>query len=174
MMHGKQGGDPQNVFYRTAPNVTYWPDTFRNLNYLKNLDAMECPSVTWWTNKLAIGMNYPEIGTWLQGKVKESEVRRPVDTVVFADAQVISNPAEPDPDKWVPKQDTIGGRQWVCILFRTPSVPGTYHSLPQRIVNRHNGTCNLGFVDGHAEVSRASEVGLQYPKGDIRAKWDKL
>jgi prepilin-type N-terminal cleavage/methylation domain-containing protein/prepilin-type processing-associated H-X9-DG protein len=173
MMHGRKGGDRRNVFYRTNPNVTYWPDTFRNLNYLKDLKAMECPSVTFWTNKLAIGMNYPEIGKWLTGIVKEAEVRKPVDTVVFADSQVIANPREPDPDKWIPKEDTIGGREWVCILFRTPST-GSYNSFPQRVVNRHESTCNLGFLDGHAEVRRASEVGLQYQEGHILAKWDKL
>ena len=35
------------------------------------------PGVTFWSNKLALGMNYPETGKWLSGKVRESEVRGP-------------------------------------------------------------------------------------------------
>ena len=172
MMHGKAGGNANNVFYATNPDVTYWPDTFRNEGYLKDLHVMECPSVTFWTNKLALGMNYPEIGVWLSGKVKEAEVRSPTATVVFADAQAVSNPTEPDPDKWLPANDTLGGRQWVCILIRCPGT-GDYNSLPQRPVNRHNKRCNIGFVDGHAEIGRASQVGFQYPKGHALALWDK-
>jgi len=171
MMHGKAVSDTRNWFYDTNPNVTYWPDTFRNEGYLKDIHVFECPSVSFWTNKLAIGMNYPEIGTWLAGKVRESEVRHPSATVVFADAQVVKNPTEPNPDKWIPDNNTIG-RQWVCILIRAPSV-GDYNSLPQRPVNRHGTRCNLGFVDGHAEISQASKVGFQYPKGHALALWDK-
>jgi len=174
VMHGRTGGDLQNWFYGTNPNVTYWPDVFRSEGYLKDIHIFECPSVTFWTNKLAIGMNYPEIGKWLSGTVKEAEVRNPTDTVVFADTQAIQNPLESNPDKWIPANDTLGGREWVCILFRTPNVGATYNTLPQRPVNRHSGTCNLGFLDGHAEIGRASQIGMQYPLGDSRAKWDKL
>lgn len=173
MMHGKAVGDIRNWFYRTNPDVTYWPDTFRGEGYLKDIHIFECPSVSFWTNKLAIGMNFPEIGVWLSGKVRESEVRRPAATVVFADAQAVSNPTETDPDKWIPANDTLGGREWVCILIRAPGT-GDYNSLPQRPVNRHGSRCNLGFVDGHAEISKASKVGFQYPKGHELALWDKL
>jgi prepilin-type N-terminal cleavage/methylation domain-containing protein/prepilin-type processing-associated H-X9-DG protein len=172
MMHGKPGGSPRNVFYATNPDVTYWPDTFRNEGYLKDFRVFECPTVSFWTNKLALGMNYPEIGTWLVGKVREAEVRKPTDTVAFADAQAVRNPTEPNPDKWIPANDTLGGREWVCILIRCPN-SAEYNSLPQRPVNRHNHRCNLGFVDGHAELSKASKVGFQYAKGHALAMWDK-
>jgi prepilin-type N-terminal cleavage/methylation domain-containing protein/prepilin-type processing-associated H-X9-DG protein len=172
MMHGKPGGDPANWFSAFRPDVTYWPDAFRAAGYLKNIHVFECPSVTFWTNKLAIGMNHPEIGVWLSGKVREVEVRKPTDTVAFADAQAVSNPTEPNPDNWIPANDTLGGRDWVCILIRAPSL-GDYNSLPQRPVNRHNKRCNIGFVDGHAENSKASKVGFQYPKGHELAMWDK-
>ena len=172
MMHGKAGGNSNNVFYATNPNATYWPDTFRNEGYLKDFHVFECPTVAFWTNKLALGINYPEIGKWLTGKVREAEVRRPSETVVFADAQAVTNPYETNPDKWIPAKDTLGGRQWVCILIRGPNT-GDYHSLPQRPVNRHNQRCNIGFVDGHAEIGKASKVGFQYPKGHPQALWDK-
>ena len=173
MMHGKSVSNVRNWFYATNPNVTYWPDTFRGEAYLKDIHIFECPSVTFWTNKIAIGMNFPEIGVWLSGKVSETEVRRPADTVVFADAQAVSNPTEPDPDKWIPANDTLGGREWVCLLIRCPGT-GDYNFLPQRPVNRHGNRCNIGFADGHAEISRASKVGFQYPTGHALALWDKL
>jgi len=173
MMYGEAGGDPSNVFNTSGPDVTWWPDIFRRERYItRDFRSFECPSVTFWTNKLAIGMNYPEIGKWLTGSTKETEIRHPAATVVFADAQAVSNPTEPDPDKWIPANDTLGGREWVCIILRCPGT-GDYDSLPQRPVNRHNQRCNLGFLDGHSEVSKASAVGFQYPKGDPRAMWDK-
>ncbi len=173
MMYGQNGGDPKNVFNLSGPTVTWWPDIFRREGYIsRDFRAFECPSVTFWTNKLAIGMNFPEIGKWLAGTTKEIEVRKPADTVIFADAQAVANPTEPDPDKWIPANDTLGGREWVCIILRCPGT-GDYNSLPQRPVNRHNNRCNLGFVDGHAEVSKASKVGFQYPKGHALAMWDK-
>jgi len=171
VMHGSSITNPKNVFYNTHPNVTYWPDTLRNEGYIQSFNVYECPTITFSTNKLAIGYNYPEIGVWLTGKVKESEVRKPTETVSFADAQAIKNPLEKDPDKWIPDNTTLG-RQWVCILFRDPS-DGNYFAIPQRPVNRHAGRCNLGFLDGHAESSKASKVGFQYPKGDPLAMWDK-
>ncbi len=171
VMHGKAGGDVRNVFYATNPNATYWPDCLRNEGYIKSFDVYECPSITFWTNKLGIGYNYPEIGVWLAGKVRETEVRKPSATVSFADAQAVKNPTEPEPDKWIPDNTSLG-RQWVCILIRAPTV-GDYNTLPQRPVNRHAGRCNIGFIDGHAENSKASKVGFQYPKGHELAQWDK-
>jgi len=171
VMHGKQGGDPRNVFLLTNPDVTYWPDALKNEGYLRDFGVYECPSITFWTNRYGIGYNYPEIGVWLTGKVKESEVRKPTETVTFADAQSIKNPTEPDPDKWVPDNGTLG-RQWVSILIRDPNI-SAYNTLPQRPVNRHGGRCNLGFIDGHAENQRASKVGFQYPEGHALAMWDK-
>jgi prepilin-type N-terminal cleavage/methylation domain-containing protein/prepilin-type processing-associated H-X9-DG protein len=171
LMHGKQGGNPRNYFLDTNPNVTYWPDTLKNEGYLRDFGVYECPSVTFWTNRYAIGYNYPEIGVWLTGKVKESEVRKPSETVSFADAQSIKNPPEPNPNKWIPDNGTLG-RQWVCILIRAPN-SGEYNNLPQRPVNRHAGRCNIGFIDGHGENQRASKVGFQYPKGNALAMWGK-
>ena len=173
MMYGADGGNPANVFNASGSTVTWWPDIMRSQNYVgRDFKVFECPSVTFWTNKLAIGMNYPEIGVWLAGSVRETEVSRPGETVVFSDTQAISNPSEPDPDKWIPANTTLGNREWVCIIMRDPNV-GDYSGLPQRPVNRHGSRCNLGFVDGHAEVSKASKVGFQFPKGNPAAHWAK-
>jgi len=161
--HGRTGGNPRNWFSGTSPNVFYWPDAFRNEVYLKDIHLFERPSVSFWTYNLAIGMSCPEIGKWLRGTAKEAEVRKPADTFVFADTQAIQNPLESNPDKWIPANNTLEGRRWVWFLFRPPNVGATYNTLPQRPVNRHSDTCNLGFLDGHAEIDRASQIGRQYP-----------
>lgn len=171
MQFGRSGTSPNNLLANAT--ATWWPDIMRNMKYIQDFKAFECPSVTFHTNKLAIGMNYPEIGVWLDTapKVRENMVAKPSATVTLADAQEITNPMEPDPDKWIPATSTLG-RPWVCIIQRCPSV-GDYNTLPQRPVNRHNLKCNLGFADGHAEIGKSSQIGFQFPKGDARAQWDR-
>ncbi|MBM3877085.1 MAG: prepilin-type N-terminal cleavage/methylation domain-containing protein [Verrucomicrobia bacterium] len=172
---GRTGTAPGNLLPNAS--ATWWPDIFRNMKYFADFSAFSCPSVKFFTNQLAIGMNYPDIGVWLDGTpparnlVREQEVTKPSDTVVFADAQEISNPLEPDPDKWNPTNSTLG-RPWVSIILRNPRV-GDYNTLPQRPVNRHNFKCNIGFVDGHAEINKVSYIGFQFPEGDQRNLWDK-
>jgi len=172
---GRTGNNPNNILFNAS--ATWWPDIFRNMKYFQDFSAFSCPTVKFFTNQLAIGMNYPEIGAWLDGTpparnlVREEQVNKPSDTVVFADAQEISNPMEPDPDKWIPANSTLG-RPWISIILRTPAV-GDYNTLPQRPVNRHNFKCNIGFVDGHAEINKVSYIGFQFPVGDQRNLWDK-
>jgi prepilin-type N-terminal cleavage/methylation domain-containing protein/prepilin-type processing-associated H-X9-DG protein len=175
---GRTGSNPNNLL----PNVsaTWWPDILRNMHYIETLDIIACPSVadtSYKSNKYAIGMNYPEIGTWLDTavpkNVREMEVANPAATVAFADAQDVLNPTDPNPDNWVPTNTTSQAtRPWVCIIIRDPSV-SDYTTLPDRPVNRHNGHCNLGYVDGHAEIARASTVGFQFTNGHPLAFWDK-
>jgi prepilin-type N-terminal cleavage/methylation domain-containing protein/prepilin-type processing-associated H-X9-DG protein len=178
---GKSGTNANNLL--PNPSATWWPDVLRNNKYMDSLKIIECPAVTTFdtsisgTNKYAIGMNYPEIGTWLDtavpSRVREIEVAQPASTVVFADAQDVMNPTEPDPDKWIPTNTySQASRPWLCIIIRDPGVPD-YNTLPDRPVNRHNKHCNLGFLDGHAEIGRASTVGYQYINGHPLALWDK-
>jgi prepilin-type N-terminal cleavage/methylation domain-containing protein/prepilin-type processing-associated H-X9-DG protein len=178
---GRTGTNANNLLPHAT--ATWWPDILRNMKYMETLKIVECPSITAnattisRTNKYAIGMNYPEIGTWLDTanpkNVREIEVAQPAATVAFADAQDVANPTEPDPDKWIPfNTSSQATRPWVCIIIRGPSV-ADYNTLPDRPVNRHNLRCNLGFVDGHAEISRASAVGFQYTNGHPLAMWDK-
>ncbi|MEQ2008617.1 MAG: prepilin-type N-terminal cleavage/methylation domain-containing protein [Limisphaerales bacterium] len=178
---GRSGINANNLLPHAT--ATWWPDILRNMRYLASFKIIECPSIApsattiSSTNKYAIGMNYPEIGTWLDNanpsKVRELEVARPAATVVLADAQDVANPMEPDPDKWIPT-NTVNqtARPWVCIIIRGPAQPD-YNTLPDRPVNRHNQRCNLGFVDGHAEIARASTVGFQFTNGHPLAQWDK-
>ena len=150
-----------------------WPDLLKT--YSQDRHVNQCPSVKP-QDGLGIGLNHQELSPWLPmpgQEIKITSVRRPVETVHLADAAVIDNPTEKDPDRWKPTTDP--SRQWAVfrmVFFRTPN-NGAYNSLPSRIVNRHGGRASMLFVDGHATAGRASEVGFQFKRGHAQAQWDR-
>ena len=136
---------------------TWWPDLLRPYQNTTNLLA--CPSVH---NGFGIAMNHPDIGRWLVDPLKMSRIKRPVDTLVLADAGLIANPAETNPDLWVEQKDMQQ------LYFRTPLndlTGGYYVSSPHRAFNRHNRRCTGAFADGHAAAARVSTYGFQYYPG---------
>ncbi|HWQ91663.1 MAG TPA: prepilin-type N-terminal cleavage/methylation domain-containing protein [Clostridia bacterium] len=146
---------PPGAFF---PGVcTWWPDLLRAYQNTTNL--IGCSSVR---NGFGIAMNHPDIGRWLVDPVKISRVKVPVDTLVLADAGLIANPTEPQPDRWVEQKNMQQ------LYFRTPlnNLSGGYYSSePQRPVNRHNQRCMAAFADGHAASARVSTFGFQYFPG---------
>ena len=163
----RDGAAPTNAIVPSG--VTWWPDLLAASMGGKNIKIHNCPSVIA-TNGFGIGMNHPELGQFLTTlpSVKENQVRKPTATVVFGDAQVVRNPTERDPDKWLPKNSVVN------ILFRTPNNEPYYTTDdPIRVYNRHNGRANVAHVDGHAEAVRTSSIGFQYPEGHALAQWDK-
>jgi prepilin-type N-terminal cleavage/methylation domain-containing protein/prepilin-type processing-associated H-X9-DG protein len=146
---------PPEAFF--PGNVTWWPDLLRP--YQKTTNIMACPSVQ---SGFGIGMNHPDVGRWLVTPLRASEIKRPVNTLVYADSGLISNPAQKDPDAWT---EVKNAQQ---MYFRTPlndKSGGYYTSDPERPVGRHNKRCNGGFADGHAATSRVSSYGFQYYPG---------
>jgi prepilin-type processing-associated H-X9-DG protein len=94
--------------------------------------------------------------------MKISRIKHPVDTLVLADAGLIANPTQTNPDLWVEQKDMQQ------LYFRTPLNDlsgGYYTSDPQRAFNRHNGRCTGAFADGHAAAARVSTFGFQYFPG---------
>jgi len=162
----RDGAAPTNAIVPSS--VTWWPDLLAASMGGKNIKIHNCPSLTA-TNAFGIGMNHPELGQFLTTlpSVRETQVRQPAATVVFGDAQVIRNPNERDPDKWLPTSSLVN------ILFRTPNNEPYYTSDPIRVFNRHNRRANVAHVDGHAEAVRTSSIGFQYPEGHVLALWDK-
>ena len=65
-------------------------------------------------NGFGIAMNHPDIGRWLVDPLKITRIKRPVDTLVLADAGLIANPTETNPDLWVEQKDMQQ------LYFRTP------------------------------------------------------
>jgi prepilin-type N-terminal cleavage/methylation domain-containing protein/prepilin-type processing-associated H-X9-DG protein len=136
-------------------DVTWWADLMRSS--LQGTNVIGCPSVQ---SGFGIAMNHPELTAWsTDSRPKLASVKRPSESVPIADAGLISNTREKDPDQWVEKKN----QQY--LFFRTPTNAGYYDSDPQRAVNRHGRRCNFGFVDGHAAATKVSALGLQFFPG---------
>jgi prepilin-type N-terminal cleavage/methylation domain-containing protein/prepilin-type processing-associated H-X9-DG protein len=153
---------PQGV---NATGDESWCDVLYRA-YIPNTNVFNCPG-NMPGCKLNIGINLNLSG---QGsfKGKQTGLPHPSQTVYFADSQWILNPAQADknPDAAIGKPN----ESWV--QWRTPN-DGYYDSQPTRILNRHLGYANMGFVDSHAQVMKASQIGLLLPIGDPGNMWDQ-
>jgi prepilin-type N-terminal cleavage/methylation domain-containing protein len=179
----RQPNDPPTT-NMLVPSTTaiWWPDGFKLAKCLDDTKIYDCPSVTLASSMasggvsskqvLGIGMSHPDLGKWLDGtlgnpnRVREIQVTKPASTVIYADASDISNPSETNADRWI---SVPGG---ASILFRTPVNAPYYDTAPSRVVPRHNARTMSGFVDGHSENLRVSDIGFQYTNGAPNALWD--
>jgi len=124
-----------STFIIQSPNRLWWPDKLRLDGRLKGQAIFSCPSLIQPAANtvggsasqkytLGIGMNYPEFG-WLVAAAgfpypvytasAGNGIAAPSQCIVFADAAMVSNPTEPDPDNWKEIQATG------CAYFRVPS-----------------------------------------------------
>jgi prepilin-type N-terminal cleavage/methylation domain-containing protein/prepilin-type processing-associated H-X9-DG protein len=165
----RSGASPANAIVSDGAK-TWWPDLLTASMGSRSIKIYNCPSMTS-TNGFGIGMNHPEIGRHLEiaPPILEAMVMHPSATVVFGDSYLISNPTEPDPDRWLAENNL----NQLSVFFRTPSNTGYWDSSPWRIFNRHKGRADVAHVDGHAEAVRTSALGFQYPEGHPAALWDK-
>lgn len=149
-----------------------WPDTLYAAG-LKNTNIFSCPANTPGT-RLNIGLNLNLAYSVPQNTpIKESTVKHPTGTVFFADSAKVATASvnDPNPDNW--KGD--GTSSWVD--FRTPKSNGgganaLFISQPYRIINRHSGRAQMGWLDGHSEAKRAGQIGLFLDPGDPANQWD--
>ncbi|MBM3836245.1 MAG: prepilin-type N-terminal cleavage/methylation domain-containing protein [Verrucomicrobia bacterium] len=143
---------------------TWWVDLLRPS--LQGTNVLRCPSVQYPAKfrpegtSGGVAMNHPELTAWSDlWKPKLSAIREPSDSVPIADAGLIANPSDKNPDNWVERKTSQ------TLYFRTPSNFSWYDSDPQRPVGRHGGRSNFGFADDHAVPSRVSSMGLQFFPG---------
>jgi len=140
-------------------DFTWWVDLLRPT--LQGTNIIKCPSVQ---TQFGIAMNHPELSAWSdQSRPKLSSVKKPSESIPLADAGLVSNPKERDPDLWreTPRAEFL--------YWRTPTNRGYYDDVPHRPVPRHNKRTNCGFVDGHAQTIKVSAIGLQYFPGKDEA-----
>jgi prepilin-type N-terminal cleavage/methylation domain-containing protein/prepilin-type processing-associated H-X9-DG protein len=173
------------TFVVENPVQMWWPDTLRLERYAPGQKIFDCPSITHpavaagggsisTRNQLGIGMNFPEFGVTVPlvdvGKPmvppRDSQVAKPGETVVFADAGGITNPGEANPDKWI----EIAGTG--CTYFRVPSDLENYSLGDSRSVPRHGGRVNTAWFDGHCASIRNASLGYEFPRGSASALWD--
>ena len=153
VLYYMNGQTPPGAWWPSSDGI-HWPDSLRP--YFHTTNVIACPSVH---SGFGIGMNHPDIGGWRENPEKLSRIRKPSETVPYADAGLIANSTERNPDLWVEKKDQG------FLYYRTPLNTPYYTDDPQRPVNRHNQRCNGGFADGHAAALRVSLLGLQFYPG---------
>ena len=147
------GATPPGAWFPSTAG-TWWVDSLKP--YMHTTNLINCPSSK---GSWGIAENHPDIGGWRERPAKLSQLRKPSESVPFADAGLIANPTERNPDLWVevPKMSQL--------YYRCADNEGYYDTDPQRPVNRHSGRCSLGKADGSALAERVSTVGLQYYPG---------
>ena len=152
-----------------------WVDTLYAMG-LKQTNVFHCPANPPGM-RLGIGLNL-NLAYSLPGDspLKESAIKNPAGTIFFADSAwvVTASVNDPNPDNWVADTSRKG---WID--FRTPKNnnggPNAYFtSQPYRIINRHGKVAQMGWVDGHSEAKRASQIGLFLTPGDAGNLWDRL
>ena len=168
---------------QSGVGTIWWPDKLNN--YIpNNPKTFDCAALVYPAainaggtggnaNKLGIAMNHVVFGitspVGTTARIREAQVAQPSASLVFTDSALISNPTQTDPDLWVEVEKT-------ATLYMRPPAPvdSFYTSVdPVRIVARHNKRAPVGFADGHGELMKPSETGMQYPQGDPRALWDR-
>jgi prepilin-type N-terminal cleavage/methylation domain-containing protein/prepilin-type processing-associated H-X9-DG protein len=178
--------DP-STFVIQQVGFLWWPDSLRLKGYAQPQNLFSCPSLVQpaaqagggsvSTNyPLGIAMNFPEYGTiypagaWMAPvypPCSEIGVAAPSQSVVFADADAISNPTQPNADFW----QEIPGH--ACVYFRVPSDPAGYPVGDSRSVPRHGNRVNVTFFDGHSEHIRNSSIRYDLARTDGNNKWAK-
>ena len=162
------------------PGKTYWPDIL--LQYTLNQSVYDCPSVeaTASTNRLGIGASLRIFNTFGQpgnAAEKESQIKRPSETVVYGDSQYISNPNQINPDLWVADTGKTGATAlYGLVSFSIPGWPGNWNNPMWNgrcVFNRHQKSGNIGWADGHATATQVSTLGLWRRIKDPEALWDE-
>jgi prepilin-type N-terminal cleavage/methylation domain-containing protein len=155
-----------------AGNDRAWVDTLY-ANGLNNSNVFNCPA-NQPNCRLNIGINLNlAYSVPANPPIKETTIQHPSGTIYFSDAQNVASQYvnDPNPDDWVGD----GKTSWVD--FRTPKSNGgavnpLFTSAPYRIVNRHGKVAEMGWVDGHSEAKKVSQVGLFLNPGDDANLWD--
>ena len=154
---------PTNAFF--PGSVTWWVDLLRP--YLQGTNVVGCPSVragvantAGGPGGLGVALSHPELSAWsTDWRPKLAGLKSPVKKLPFADAGLIGNPLERNPDNWVEV------RKQQSLYWRVPTNQGYYNDDPQRPIGRHVKRCLAGFADGHAEALKVSAIGLHFFPG---------
>lgn len=179
---------PDPTFDLQDTTFYWWPDKLRKDGYGGEKGVMNCPTLTLpaahanggqanSTQPLGIGMNSFEYGWTAQTPglpphsysiCKENQVAAPGQSITFADAALVSNPNDPNADKWTEVPATAS------VYFRVPSDTQNgdeYVNDPTRSVGRHAGRVNAAFFDGHVAAVKNSAIGYNLARTDPANLW---
>jgi len=174
---------PALVVRSPASPDTWWPDQLKRFSAADKL-LFQCSTQpkNWTSNDFGIGLSVPQLGWTGAAKLREINVNKPSETVVFADS-AFGVPAswaiETDPAKWQGQQgSSVNPNE--RISFDTPAPGGAFlQPFSRRVISRHDGKTSTGWVDGHAETVLTRSLGflvagtfIPNSVGAPDAKWD--
>ena len=174
---------PALVVRTPATPDTWWPDQLKRFSSADKL-LFQCPLQPkgWTSNDFGIGLSAPQFAWSGNAKLREQQVNKPSDTVVFADSAFgvpASWATETDPAKWQGQQgSSVNPNE--RISFDTPAPGGAFsQAWSRRVISRHDGKTTTGWVDGHAETVLTRSLGflvagtfIPNSVGAPDAKWD--
>jgi|SRR5436190_13358627 prepilin-type N-terminal cleavage/methylation domain-containing protein/prepilin-type processing-associated H-X9-DG protein len=153
-----QPAPPGSIF---PGSITFWPDLLRP--YLHGSNIIACPNLR---TGFGLGLEEGELTAYTaiqynqDWRPKLARVKRPSEAIPTADAGLVTNLAETNPDQWLEAPDSLS------LVWLPPSARAWYAFMtPYRPVGRHARRCTAGFVDGHAQAIRVSAMGLQFFPG---------
>jgi prepilin-type N-terminal cleavage/methylation domain-containing protein/prepilin-type processing-associated H-X9-DG protein len=167
-----------------AGGNVYWMGLI--LPYTKNYQIFQCPSAQSFAEGnpanpqgTSYGHQHNNFG-WTMNAPAMSQIQSPAQTIYYSDVGRYNGDwatfvANPDTDNFSATGDYYTRRYDQCT-----SCPG---SLPccgdaTTVVNRHNGTCNVAFADGHVKAVRVSQLTKPFMDATARGgpddMWDRL
>ncbi|NBV22758.1 MAG: type II secretion system protein [Proteobacteria bacterium] len=174
---------PELVVRNPATANTWWPDQLKRFSAPDKL-LFQCSTQpkNWTSNDFGIGLSTPQLGwTGTANKLREVQVNKPSETVVFADSAFgvpASWATETDPAKWQGQQGSATNPN-ERISFDTPAGASFTQPFSRRVISRHDGKTSTGWVDGHAETTLTRSLGFLIAgtatpntNGAPDAKWD--
>lgn len=154
--------------YTSTTGIGAWPWYDIMLPYMKNIQILECPSSS------AAGRYAYGINTYIYGGIKQGDIQKPSETIWWADGKRINRAVA----GFVDMQPTSWGWNGHChwqIHFPGPSAGawngGSCCPDSRRVDVRHNGGCNVAWVDGHVKWSTGMEL-IQGSTGSANCLWD--
>lgn len=134
---------------------------------------------------MGIGINYDQIGK-VNGAtpnfIKLTQVRKPTDTVFFADAGAEtgwtggggSGVSIPNWDNWGDYTGATANNGYGNVLFRENVTDdfANFQNGDANSIPRHNHRVNVAWGDGHVQTIKNSEISYSFGKGTNGAKWD--
>ncbi len=166
---------PMLYMNRTSPSSTWYGIAQMLHPYVNNVDVHDCPSASHTSNLNSYNGNrsygYHRGIIVPNGARRMALIQRPADIVMLGDVchdpnnrcalnSPTSGPFMCDPD---------GTNCQICgdahnSLYATPRGPHDQYDRPGfNFIERHNGTGNAAFADGHAKAMKHSEL---YNNGD--------
>jgi len=158
------------------PNRRSWMDTLYQTHYNQETNIFNCPANTGkvrWNIGINLNIAPNIVNTTPTGTSRMTQIAQPSATIYFSDCVLVdANSIKnlTNADAWVPDPTSLG-----AIHFRTAFTPGNAPNTlfndtlgnSTRMINRHAGMMETGFVDGHGESMKASHAGSTLTNGAL-------